>query len=79
MIDGSTGDVAAVVRDETAGHGADIVFNTVGSPYFAAANQAMAHGARQIFIATIDRAGAVRHFHLLSWTAQLLRRRFIGA
>ncbi len=56
MIDGSTGDVATVVRDETAGHGADIVFNTVGSPYFAAANQAMAHGARQIFIATIDRA-----------------------
>jgi len=55
MIDASSEDVAAIVRDETAGHGADIVYNTVGSPYFAAANQAMAHGARQIFIATIDR------------------------
>ena len=42
-------------RDETAGHGADIVYNTVGSPYFAAANAAMAHGGRQIFIATIER------------------------
>lgn len=56
MIDGSSEDVAAVVRAETDGHGADIVYNTVGSPYFAAANAAMAHGGRQIFIATIDRA-----------------------
>jgi NADPH2:quinone reductase len=55
MIDGSSEDVAAVVRAETDGHGADIVYNTVGSPYFAAANAAMAHGGRQIFIATIDR------------------------
>ena len=55
MIDGSSEDLATVIRDETAGHGADIVYNTVGSPYFAAANQAMAHGARQVFIATIDR------------------------
>ena len=55
MIDGSSADVAAVVRAETAGHGADIVYNTVGSPYFAAANQAMAHGARQILISTVER------------------------
>lgn len=55
MIDGSSEDVAAVVRAETDGHGADIVYNTVGSPYFAAANAAMAHGGRQIFIATIER------------------------
>lgn len=55
MIDGSSGEVAAVVRDETAGHGADIVYNTVGSPYFAAANQAMAHGGRQILISTVER------------------------
>jgi NADPH:quinone reductase-like Zn-dependent oxidoreductase len=55
MIDGSNEDVATVIRAETDGHGADIVYNTVGSPYFAAANQAMAHGGRQIFIATIDR------------------------
>ena len=55
MIDGSSADVAAVVRAETAGHGADIVYNTVGSPYFAAANQAMAHGGRQILISTVER------------------------
>jgi NADPH:quinone reductase-like Zn-dependent oxidoreductase len=55
MIDASAADVAAVVRDETGGHGADIVYNTVGSPYFAAANAAMAHGARQILISTVER------------------------
>ena len=55
MIDASQSDVAAVVRAETDGHGADIVFNTVGSPYFAAANQAMAIGARQILISTRER------------------------
>ena len=56
MIDASSHDVAAMVRDGTHGHGADIVFNTVGSPYFAAANDALALRGRQIFIATIDRA-----------------------
>ncbi len=55
MIDGSSADIATVVHDETGGHGADIVYNTVGSPYFAAANQAMAHGGRQIFISTVER------------------------
>jgi NADPH:quinone reductase-like Zn-dependent oxidoreductase len=55
MIDSSKVDIAAVVRDETGGHGADIVYNTVGSPYFQAANQAMAHGGRQILISTIER------------------------
>jgi NADPH:quinone reductase len=55
MIDGSSADIAAVLRGETGGHGADIVYNTVGSPYFAAANQAMAHGGRQIFISTVER------------------------
>lgn len=49
-------DVAAALRDATAGHGADLVFNCVGSPWFAAGNAAMAHGATQIFIATLDRA-----------------------
>jgi NADPH:quinone reductase len=49
-------DVAATVRAATAGHGADIVFNTVGSPCFAAANQAMAHGGRQILISTVERS-----------------------
>ncbi len=55
MIDASAEDVARVVRAETDGHGADIVYNTVGSPYFAAANAAMAHGGRQILISTVER------------------------
>lgn len=56
MIDASAGNVVEQVRDMTGGHGADIVYNTVGSPYFEQANRAMAIGARQIFISTIDKA-----------------------
>jgi NADPH:quinone reductase-like Zn-dependent oxidoreductase len=55
-IDARSADIAAVVREKTGGHGADIVYNTVGSSYFEAGNKAMAQGARAIFIATIDRA-----------------------
>ena len=55
MIDSSAEDVAATVRGETGGHGADIVVNTVGSPYFAAANAAMAHDARQVLMSTRER------------------------
>lgn len=55
MIDAASADVAETVRRETAGHGADIVVNTVGSPYFAAANAAMAHGGRQILMSTRER------------------------
>ena len=56
MLDSGSQDVAAIVREKTGGHGADIVFNTVGSPYFELANAAMAKQARQIFISTFDRA-----------------------
>ena len=56
IIDAGTVDVADYVREKTGGHGANIVFNTVGSPYFEQANRAMAKGATQIFISTIDRA-----------------------
>jgi NADPH:quinone reductase-like Zn-dependent oxidoreductase len=56
MINASSTDIAAVVREETDGHGADIVYNTVGSPYFAAANRAMAHRGWQILIATLERS-----------------------
>ena len=38
-----------------AGKGADIVFNTVGDPYFQAAHQSLALRGRQILIAAIDR------------------------
>lgn len=56
MFNHATQDVAELVREKTNGHGADIVFNTVGSPYFETANKAMAKQARQIFISTFDRA-----------------------
>ncbi|MFX9189310.1 zinc-binding dehydrogenase, partial [Acinetobacter baumannii] len=37
VIDASAIDVAAQVRELTGGTGADIVYNTVGDPYFQAA------------------------------------------
>ena len=55
VIDSSKQDVAAYLRAQTGGHGADIVYNTVGSPYFEAANRAMAVGARQILISTVEK------------------------
>ena len=55
MIDSSTTDVAARVRELTDGKGADIVFNTVGDPYFQAAHKSLALRGRQILIAAIDR------------------------
>ena len=56
VIDASREAVADAVRAATGGHGADIVYNTVGSPYFEAANASMAIGGRQIFISTIERS-----------------------
>lgn len=56
MIDASTQNIAEYVREATGGRGADIVFNTVGSPYFEQACAAMAPQARQIFISTFDRS-----------------------
>lgn len=55
MIDVSTTDVAARVRELTDGKGASIVFNTVGDPYFDAAHKSLALRGRQILIAAIDR------------------------
>jgi NADPH:quinone reductase-like Zn-dependent oxidoreductase len=43
------------VRELTGGHGADIVFNTVGDPYFQDAHKSLALRGRQILIAAIDR------------------------
>jgi NADPH:quinone reductase len=56
MLDASAIDIADHVRARTGGHGADIVYNTVGSPYFEVANRAMAIKGRQIFVSTIDRS-----------------------
>jgi NADPH:quinone reductase-like Zn-dependent oxidoreductase len=55
VIDASATDVAARVRELTAGKGADIVFNTVGDPYFQAAHKSLGLRGRQILIAAIDR------------------------
>jgi NADPH:quinone reductase len=55
IIDASAVDVATRVRELTGGKGADIVFNTVGDPYFQAAHQSLALRGRQILIATIER------------------------
>lgn len=55
MIDSSTTEVAARVRELTGGKGANIVFNTVGDPYFQAAHKSLALRGRQILIAAIDR------------------------
>src|SRR5580693_9261490 len=55
IIDASATDIAARVREFSGGKGADIVFNTVGDPYFEAANKSMALRGRQIMIATIER------------------------
>jgi NADPH2:quinone reductase len=53
VIDASAMDVATRVRELTDGKGADIVFNTVGDPYFQAAHKSLAVRGRQILIAAI--------------------------
>ncbi len=55
IINSSSTDVAARVRELTDGKGANIVFNTVGDPYFQAAHKSLALRGRQILIAAIDR------------------------
>jgi NADPH:quinone reductase len=55
VIDASAVEVATRLRELTDGKGADIVFNTVGDPYFEAAHQSLALRGRQILIATIER------------------------
>ncbi len=55
VIDGSRDDIAAQVMALTGDIGADIAYNTVGSPYFAAALASLKVGGRQIVISTPDR------------------------
>jgi NADPH:quinone reductase len=55
VIDASSTDVAARLRELSGGHGADIVFNTVGDPYFEAAHKSLALRGRQILIAAVER------------------------
>ncbi|WP_398478408.1 zinc-binding alcohol dehydrogenase family protein [Tardiphaga sp.] len=53
VIDSSRSDVAATVRELTGGKGADIVYNTVGEPYYDAGTKSLALLGRQIFIASV--------------------------
>jgi NADPH2:quinone reductase len=64
VIDASAIDVATRVRELTDGKGADIVFNTVGDPYFQAAHKSLAVRGRQILIAAIQ---LVVQFHILEF------------
>ena len=76
VIDASATDVAARVRELTGGKGADIVFNTVGDPYFEAAHKSL--GVARA--ADPDRRGrphrAVQHPGVLSRPAHLRRHRY---
>jgi NADPH:quinone reductase-like Zn-dependent oxidoreductase len=54
VIDASSTDTPARVRELTDGKGAAMVFNTVGDPYFQAAHKSLAIRGRQILIAAIN-------------------------
>jgi NADPH:quinone reductase len=56
VVNSATTDVARRVHELTDGRGADIVFNTVGDPYFKDANRSLAKGGRQILIAAVQPA-----------------------
>ncbi len=51
VVNAESGDVPARVRALTGGKGADIVFNTVGEPYYDIGRQSLAILGRMIFIA----------------------------
>ncbi|WP_137919595.1 zinc-binding alcohol dehydrogenase family protein [Hydrogenophaga sp. 2FB] len=55
VLDGTRKDLASAVLALTDGKGVDIAYNTVGSPYFAVALDALKVGGRQILISTPDR------------------------
>ena len=46
-------DLRQAIMDRTDGRGADIIMNTVGSPYFEAASNSLAKEGRQIIVTTI--------------------------
>jgi NADPH:quinone reductase-like Zn-dependent oxidoreductase len=52
VLDASTEDVPARVKTLTDGRGADIVFNTVGEPYYTIGTGSLGKLGRQIFIAS---------------------------
>jgi NADPH:quinone reductase-like Zn-dependent oxidoreductase len=55
VLNASAVDVGQAVKDMTGGKGANIVFNTVGDPYYPAATKALALMGKQILIAAINK------------------------
>ncbi len=55
IVDSSSADVPARVKELTDGKGADIVYNTVGDPYYQIGTASLAKLGRQIFIAAVNR------------------------
>jgi NADPH:quinone reductase len=55
VISSNDTDVPVRVRALTGGKGADIVFNTVGDPFYEIGQKSMAVGGRAIFISVVDR------------------------
>jgi NADPH:quinone reductase-like Zn-dependent oxidoreductase len=53
MVDASAGDAAEAIRALTDGRGADIVYNTVGEPYWDATVAGLAKGGRAVVIASV--------------------------
>ena len=64
IINSATTDVAERLRELTDGKGADIVFNTVGDPYFDDAHHSLAKAGRQILIAAVHK---VVQFNILEF------------
>lgn len=64
VINSTTTDVAHRVRELTDGRGAEIVFNTVGDPYFDDAHRSLAKDGRQILIAAVHK---VVNFNILEF------------
>jgi len=64
IVNSETMDVAARVRELTGGKGPQIIFNTVGSPYFQVAHKSLAFEGRQILIATVEK---LVHFDILEF------------
>ncbi|MDR2332493.1 MAG: zinc-binding alcohol dehydrogenase family protein [Burkholderiaceae bacterium] len=56
MFDSATPDLAQRILECSEGRGADIAYNTVGSPYFDPALNSLAIGGTQVLISTIDRS-----------------------
>lgn len=55
VISSNDTDVPVRVRELTGGMGADVVFNTVGDPFYEIGQKSMAVGGRAIFISVVDR------------------------